>query len=263
MIGSDRHELYFYDLSDLRHFRFMGKYAISSVRNDKQAIFVRHGMVCKSKSGTNLKLLLFGGQSHSFIESFFEISINFNKNVQLSDINEKNFNQNIFFKENFIQVECDKSIIDMDINSQPKSNLLKDVYSFGYNTTLNSKKERIIILFGGLGISKSILLFNCSTNKLYVKPRVLPFACVERPLGIIHNNHIHVMGKNFGTKEHFSINLTKLFSDFGMKYQQTTFFWKHERLIWIAFEKNLQNKNCFIHLLSKDVLLKLLDYLRD
>ena len=134
-------------------------------------------MICTKKTKENIKILLFGSSSctdNAFLSSFCEISISF------VDVN--NFNINDLYCINFNNFD---SIINIDVKSlnielKPTAkNIIKQydvIYQFGFQSILNDKNERIIIIIGGLGgasiYTKSLMLYNCVTKRLDIKQNV-------------------------------------------------------------------------------------------
>ena len=86
--------------------------------------------------------------------------------------------------------------------------------------------------------------------------------CEYYPATLVHNDHIHVIQID----NHFAINLKLLLAQFDMKYKDfhTYLFWKQERIVWIGFEKNEENTECFFARkeISKDVVKHILSFLR-
>ena len=121
-----------------------------------------HGMSCISncKLRKNITILLFGNMyniNQPSNKSFTKLSINYNCN--LSNKNNK-WIDNCNIIENKIQIKCDQNIFSCNN------------YWFGYNSVINEKNERIIIIIGGRNYSKDISLFNCVTNELIIKKNV-------------------------------------------------------------------------------------------
>ena len=158
LIGTYIHRILFYDLTDLSKPRLIG---IDDKTHTGGHNY--HGMICKfinkDKTGGNIidiELLLFGGYRKEFIELLihFNFDSKLNSNYELSDINELNFNNKIKIKQNKIEINPKYYISTM----------------IGYNTIINSKNERILLIIGGQSYNgKSILLYNCHTNQLFEK----------------------------------------------------------------------------------------------
>ena len=158
--------LLLYDLSDLSKPRLIGKKQIIDKKYNCKT-YAYHCMICLLKNKNNIKILLFGrGYTYStnftknIGDTFKEIEIIYNENI--NNINHINkFNIKIKSVENILI---------------PNSNYKSNWFRFGYNTIVNSKNERIIIMVGGEGNSpnngKAIGLYNCVTNEMFIKENV-------------------------------------------------------------------------------------------
>ena len=75
---------------------------------------------------------------------------------------------------------------------------------------------------------------------------------------MIHCDHIHLVSN----QSHYVIDLKQLLKKFGKFKDESFFFWKQERLLWIGFHKNQYNNQCQLRLLPKDILVTILKFLR-
>ena len=149
-------EIFLFDISDLLKPRFLGKYNVGIVCSD-------HGMACiemnnridkindNSLNGFSFKVLLFGG-TNTYQNTFTEVS---------------------FIIKDMIVINH-KNIIINNYTSDSARDMYIHCSSFGFNTIINSKNERIIITFGGYNShhTKSVTIYNCNTKKLIVKTNV-------------------------------------------------------------------------------------------
>ena len=107
-----------------------------------------------------LKVLLFGGHSNRYsLSSFLYL------NISLSYVS----NERMF---RFVSLSIDENLIDDNniklINTIKKPYLAREYQGFGFQSIVNSKNEKIIIMIGGNGptMLKNSHSFNCSTNEL-------------------------------------------------------------------------------------------------
>ena len=171
-----------YDLSDLLKPKLIKKYnLISDIETNVE--YKYHGMVCKDikikklKKKYNydnnnkpnnykrydLKILLFGGSDNGFKikPSSIELSINYKYN-------------NITDNNNFDSI----NIKDKSITLNSKTIKSRNWYQFGYVSFLNTKEERIILIVGGLRSSKSVFLYNTTTNEINTAKDVRCILCL-------------------------------------------------------------------------------------
>ena len=187
---------------------------------DINFMYQRHGMICVSKTFDTIELLLFGTCNSGpipFYDTFIKIKININIVRNEMNINEADINEYFNITQEKIEVKCKNA-----------NRFNKENGWFAYNTIVNHKKERVIIVFGAdlNEYSKSIILFNCNTNELLIKNYENLYFDWHTPSTIIHNDHIHVIS----TDNHLLINLRKLLNEFDMNYSDlySSFFWEQE-----------------------------------
>ena len=220
LIVSHNQDFDVYDLTDMENPQNVANFELT-VGDDN--IYLHHGMVCSNyydkiveDNGFGVDILLFGGQSdgNGFIDSFVGLNIqityettktsnNDNKRV-IKDVKARNgkLNDKIKFKSG-------KTIL-FDYNNISK---------FDYQTILNSKNERIIILSGFFENSfekTSIMCFNCKKNHAFLFRYVLPKIKYNDPAypqnpckqSLIFNKEIHILQDS--TQKTFSIDLDTL-----------------------------------------------------
>ena len=246
LIVSEKRELFFYDLNDLKQPRLIDKKTLSiktstsasaSTSDSEWDGYVGHGMcllkVTKERDNWLIALLLFGGKSNVvFTESFLRVTVNVDLFQQVHEHNNHNHDSNTLFGD--IRISSSKSIEIS--NMHDNIGYLKNDYLYRFSFVLLKNKnisdgDRIIVIIGGGGgsaISSSqdknvgnILIFNYDKKQLIsvlndsdtsqeIKNKRLPLNCEFRAAARLHKNHIHCIYD----KTHFMIWLDKLQSYF-------------------------------------------------
>ena len=243
-------------------------------------IYNHHGFILLNWKKLNnnkysIQLLIFGGMWEYFNQSFvivdIELPIETDKNIDnnnwMNNINynikENNYTNNLFFDKN-----SNFTILFKQFYGMMNFNKSFVFSNFRYNLCENSK---YLILIGGhfdkygnesildddrTHISKMIIYFDFIEHKWSIIKNIkLPIGMTGHSTVLIDNNKIYIMG----FEKIYTSNIGKIEKGkYNLKLSLNHVDWNIERQIWIAFYKNNKNNKCFIDLLPKDIVKKIL-----
>ena len=241
--------------------------------------YYEHGFISMvTKSDKQIHILLFGGKNAApFTKTFVELIIMFQSN-SLSSIQQSNFNKYVQIGENKrsmpkISYIADKNIshqknnpdIDENYHKTIADHLNKESIShFGFDTLINNKNETIVVIIGGYPekrYGKSIMLYNCDKNELFVMENALPIVCKDYPSIMIHCDHIHVIQGHL----HFLVNLKMLFGKFKCDECDWNKYSIRDRVDWNTLSTKstfkISRKNVTVAILISGVILLLIVFM--
>ena len=239
-----------------------------------------HGCVCLQYIENNetpdqfeIKLLLFGGDLLPFVQSFLMVDISVNDTTCQVTINSQ---QNMVDEMNIVSI-C-KMIEDKDEFDSNVHALL----GFSYHLISSSNleiKPRYLFIIGGWCTNEVTMrgVWGGNDDELPTESELSSIVYydfkhkewgiseIELPSPISY--HSSVMKSNcFGSSLNANLSGKCMYimggydtwerknCDFNFKVDiYVEMKWQRERLIWIAFYKNKNNKKCFVDRLSKDV----------
>ena len=170
LVTSYKKNIGFYDLTNLKQPRLIKVFKLENIS------YSYHGMICTKCKDLNIEILLFGGGRYEvkFPKSFTKLSIILNSDINLININDIDYsgmNENIIKSINHEKIEN----INIRLSKNSKKSIKETVahtshYSqIGFNSIINSKNERIIIVIGGSNYNNQIVLYNVNTNTMMIR----------------------------------------------------------------------------------------------
>ena len=123
--------------------------------------------------------------------------------------------------------------------------------------------NRYIIVIGGVvqgsskeAVSDYIWYFDLSNSELKQSNVRLPCEILEHSAVVDdENNCVHIIAGN----RHWQVEFCDIIEDFPWYCKIN---WENERIIWIAYFKNNDNKKCFLNQMSKDVITYVISFLK-
>ena len=214
-----------------------------------------------------IKIVLFGGNCVNMVKSFCTIT------VDLKKLNKRD-NDGIRFESssNKWTSSFQKDVLDkmyFQISDYYGLEFTKFCYQgFSYHLI----KHRYLLCIGGTltqteidAMVKSkcnmILYLDLKWMKWHVIENALPFGITQHKSVIDdHNQTIHILGGiDIRTRKwidiHWRIDLTQIFENWAIS-------WNVQRIIWIAFVKNANNKHCYLATVPKVIIVHILGFLR-
>lgn len=206
-----------------------------------------------------MKVLLFGGYIHFECLKDTMIELDINVNVRITPSNSGKNDMNINGDDYNCKVNVNETLVDTSEiickNGTRKEILGQRKYDFGYQCLLNRLKRPVIVMVGGSGFkwrddtSVNPIIFYDFYNKTMTVKSCVKFNCRDYPATAV----MDVQGDSV-----FFIIQRQNYSCFDI---YTGLSWGVERQIWIGFHKNEMNDKCFIQMLPKDIVKKILDML--